>query len=428
MQPNTKGPARLRAGAGLAWSLGALLAWGAVTAGDSSWTQWGGPDRSFVVEAHGLAERWPEAGPRQLWSREIGAGYSGAVVADGRLYTMYRDGQREVVVAINAATGKTLWQHAYEAPHYKNQTDQFGGGPNATPLLVGDRLFTVGFTSKLLCLETKDGKVVWSHDLVEEFGGQKLDFGYSASPLLHDGTVIVLVGGERHGALGFDPGDGSVRWKSEALEISYASPRVVDVDGQKQLVFMTPTEVVGVDLRGGGALWRHPHENQYRNNCAGPWWGDSLLFVSSQGDAGSRTLKLVRREGKTVVEEVARARKMRVFHNTAVRRGDWLYAGSHETVVAHNVRTGETAWKKEGFPEANLLLAGNRWILLDETGRLALASLTPEKLVVHSSVQVLEKPAWTAPALAGSHLFLRGKGRLVALDIGAAAAEADRGR
>jgi len=384
-----------------------------------AWTQWGGPDRDFTVQSKGLATSWPEAGPPGLWTREFGIGYSGLLFENGRLYTMYRDGDDEVVTALDAADGRTLWERRYAAKHYENQTQQFGGGPNATPLIVGDRLITVGFTSLLHGLDKASGKIVWSHDLVAAFGAKKQDFGYAASPLLHKGQVIVLVGGEKHGALGFDPADGSVTWKTEPFEISYASPTIIEVGGQEQMVLMTPTEVLGVAVDTGKVAWRHPHENQYKNNCAGPWWGDDgLLFVSSQGDAGSRTLKLTRNEGVTAVEEVARNPKMKIFHNTAMRVGDWIYAGSHDFVAAHNVRTGETAWKERGFSEVNMLSADGKMILLDENGLLALAGVSPKGLEIKARAQVLAKPSWTPPTLVGTRLFVRGKGRLMALDLG----------
>ena len=400
-----------------------------VPAGEaSSWTQWGGPNRDFTVEAT-LAASWPEAGPPQLWSREIGVGYSGVLAEDGRLYTMYRDGEDEIVVALDAATGKSLWERRYAAPLHDAQSERFGGGPNATPLIVGDRLITIGFTSRLHALNKSDGGVAWSRDLVQEFGGTKLAFGYASSPLLHDGRVIVLVGGERHAAVAFDPSDGSVTWKSEPAEISFSSPEVIDVDGQEQLVFMSPTEVIGVELDSGEIAWRHPHENQYKTNCAGPWWGeDNLLFVASQGDAGSRTLKLTRKDGATTVEEVFSDIKMKIFHNSAIRQGEWIYGGSRDFLTAYNVRTGETGWKERGFSEANVLLAADKAILFDETGKLALVSLSPEKLEVHASVQLMEKPSWTPPTLVGSQLILRDKSRLMALDLGAAASAAEPAR
>ena len=387
----------------------------------ASWTQWGGPDRNFTVDSARLASEWPEGGPTRLWSRALGVGYSGVLFENGRLYTMFRDGEDEVVVALDADSGQTIWQYRYAASPSEDQTAQFGGGPNATPLIAGDFLCSVGFSAKLHCLSKHDGSLVWSRDLVEEFDGATLQFGYSSSPVAHGSMVVVLVGGRRHGAIGFDRADGAIRWKTPPIDISYASPIVIDVDGQDQLVFMTPTEVVGTDLENGNIQWRHHHENQYKSNCAGPWWGeDNLLFVSSQGDAGGRTLQLTGRDGRTTVEEVARDRKMKIFHNTGVRLGQYLYAGSHEFVAAHNVRTGVTAWKERGFSEANVLFADGKMILLDENGQLGLATVTPKTLTVHARAQVLDKPAWTPPTLVGTRLFVRGKHELIALDLGPA--------
>ena len=145
-----------------------------------------------------------------------------------------------------------------------------------------------------------------------------------------------------------------------------------------------------------------------------------MLFVSSQGDAGGRTLKLTRGKERTAVEEVARDRKMKVFHNSGVRLGDYFYAGSHEFVAAHNVRTGETTWKERGFSEANVLFADGKMILLDENGQLALATVSPKDFTVLAKVQLLEKPTWTAPTLVGTRLYVRGRETLMALDLGAA--------
>jgi hypothetical protein len=116
------------------------------------WTQWGGPSRDFTVEVTGLADAWPEGGPEQIWSREIGEGYSG-ILADGRvLYTMYRDAMQEIIVALDARTGRTLWEYRYEASPIEGQNLRYGRGPNATPLIVGDVIYAVGFTAKMHAL------------------------------------------------------------------------------------------------------------------------------------------------------------------------------------------------------------------------------------------------------------------------------------
>jgi len=134
------------------------------TQAQTDWLQWGGPTRNFMSTSKGLAASWPASGPKQLWSRPLGQGHSSILVSGDTLYTMYSQGEQEVAIALAAKTGKTIWEHKYDAPtagmNYKE-----GLGPHSTPLLVGDRLFTVGAIGKFHALDKKTGKVLWSHDL-----------------------------------------------------------------------------------------------------------------------------------------------------------------------------------------------------------------------------------------------------------------------
>lgn len=388
-----------------------------------SWLQWGGPRRDFNTTADGLAAAWPDTGPEVIWSRDLGPGYSTVLAERGRLYTMYRRDDHEVLVALDAATGNSIWEYAYRAPVHEKQSPDYGTGPNATPLLVGDRIYSVGFGSLAHAIDKQTGKLLWSHDLIKEHDGQVLVFGHSSSPIAYDGMVVFLVGGDRHAAVGYDLADGSLRWTSEPSPIGYSSPIIIEVGGEDQLVFMTPDEVVGIGLQDGAFKWRRHHENQYRINCSSPWWGDDdLLFVSSQGDAGSRTLRLRRVEGKTVVEEIAANRAVKIFHNTALRVGDYVYGTTGTRLLAHNIRSGEIAWVEDGYPEANLLMiGGERVIWLDENGRLGMGTISPRGFSPQAEHPVLEKPAWTPPTLAGSRLYLRDTRRIVALELGAPA-------
>ena len=177
--------------AGIALVLGVVAAGGKKPTG--SWTQWGGPTMEFRADSTGLKSEWPTEGPKELWSRDLGDGYSAVLVENGRAYTMYREGEQEVVVSLDAATGKTVWQHAYTASPREGHVHQFGDGPRATPLLVGNMLFTVGVAGNMYALDKKSGKVVWSHTLWDEYKGSVLDHGYSSSPVAYKDSVIVLV-------------------------------------------------------------------------------------------------------------------------------------------------------------------------------------------------------------------------------------------
>ncbi|MGH9880338.1 MAG: PQQ-binding-like beta-propeller repeat protein, partial [Pyrinomonadaceae bacterium] len=220
----------------------------------AEWPQWGGPGRNFVSNSTGLAASWPQSGPKQLWSRALGEGHSAIVVDGNTLYTMYSKGEQEYVVALAAATGKTIWEVKYDAPT-AGIDYEYGFGPHSTPLLVGDLLYTVGSVGKLQALDKKTGKVVWSLDLYKDLGGRKMGRGYSCSPLAYKNTIILTLGGPGQTVVAFDQKDGKVVWKSQTLDLSPASPIVINVDGQDQLVAFLGKEVAGIDPNNGALLW-----------------------------------------------------------------------------------------------------------------------------------------------------------------------------
>jgi outer membrane protein assembly factor BamB len=401
--------------------LAACAASSAAQAND--WPQWGGPQRNFVSGAKGLAAAWPEGGPRRLWGRELGEGYS-AIAAEGeRLFTMYRRGNQDVVVALDAATGKTLWEYAYDAPFSADYSMENGPGPHATPTVAGERVFTAGPTGKLHALDKKTGKLLWGHDLMSEYKGTLRVNGYACSPLVYRDTVIMQVGGAGNSLMAFRQKDGSVAWKRHDFKNSPSSPLVISVGGQDQLVAFMYDEVVGVEPQTGELLWSHPHKTEFGLNVSTPVWGDdNLLFISSSYGGGSRGLRLTRgKEGKTTVEEVWAHALMRVHYGNAVRLGDFVYASSGDfgtaPFTALNVKTGKIAWRDRTLARASLLAADGRLILLDEDGNLILATPTPEGLKVHSKAELLKNNAWTVPTLAGTRLYVRDRKNVIALDM-----------
>ena len=398
-----------------------LFACSLETRAQSDWLQFGGPTRDFVSTSKGLAAAWPATGPKQLWSRPLGEGYSAILVNGNTLYTMYGQGQQEIVIALAADSGKTIWEHKYDAPH-AGMNYEYGAGPHSTPLLVGDLLYTVGSIGKLLALDKKTGKVAWSHDMWTEYGGTKMDRGYSASPVAYKNTIIMPLGGKGQTLIAFNQKDGSVAWKNQTLDMSPSSPMIINVNGQDQLIAFLGRVVAGIDPNNGNLLWSHPHVTEWGLNISMPVWGsDNLLFISSAYSGGSRVLKLTQKDGKTTVEELWFHRRMRLHHGTAIRIGDYVYGSSGDFgpafFAAVNVKTGEIAYQDRSFPKSNLVLADGKLIILDEDGNLALANATPTELKVISKVSVLKNLAWTVPTLVGTKLYLRDRRTITALDL-----------
>jgi outer membrane protein assembly factor BamB len=413
--------------------LGPLLALSGseLSAGPADWPQWGGPRRNFTVDGVGLAESWPEGGPRRLWRRELGEGYSGIAVEDGRLYTMYRESagrtggvDREVVVALDADSGATLWEYRYAAAPLPGMALEHGPGPHVTPLVDESYVFTIGIRAHLHCLDKATGRVVWERDLMEEFGAPVQRRGHASSPIAYGDTIILPVGGPGQALMAFRGSDGSVAWKSGDMTVSPSSPLLIDVDGQDQLVAFMAREIVGVDPAGGEVLWRQTHVAQYGLNISMPVWGEgNLLFCSSAYGGGSRLLRLSRSAGGTEARELWHTNRMRIHIGNAIRMGDRVIGSSGDFgpafLAAVDLENGEVVWQDRGFGKANLIHAGDRLILLDEDGELALVEVTPTGPRVVSRAKVLEHNAWTAPSLVGSRLYLRDRQQIMALDLGA---------
>ena len=393
------------------------------------WPQLGGAGRDFRVDAAGLGV-WDDAGPKSLWKRELGEGYSGIVSSGEILYTMYRPlawlglttRDEEVAVAIDAATGKTLWEQRNPVEYLSAMRMEHGPGPHATPLLAGGRVFTTGTLGRLQALDPRTGKVLWAHELWKDKGGTVMDRGYSCSPLAWRDTVIVAVGGRGQALMAFDQADGSVRWKSGSFAVSPSSPVLVSVDGQEQLVFFGGDEVVGLDPGTGKMLWSHLHATQYKLNIAVPVSGeDGLLIVSSAYSGGTRALRLTREGDTTSARELWFTNQMRIHHGNFIKIGGHIYGSSGDfgpaPMSAVDLATGEVVWRDRAFAKATILLAGEQLIVLDEDGTLGLATVSPKGLDVQARAEIFSGRSWTAPTLVGTRLYMRDRKEMVALEL-----------
>lgn len=399
-----------------------------------AWTQWGGPDRNFCCTATGLANRWPGGGPRRIWERPLGDGFS-SILCDGRtLYTMYSLRQKEdpfageeVIVALDAASGSTLWEHRYPAPWPKDLQMEFGPGPHSTPVLVGDRLFTVGCTAQLRCLDSKSGEVIWTRDLLAEHKAALNGRGYGSSPLAHNGTILLPVSGEKGSAvIAFNQSDGSVAWKGGDFEPGYASLLAIDALGTEQLLAFTSKAVCGLSPSNGETLWSVDHPTQYGANISTPIWcpQDQHIFVSSAYGMGARGVMLERAGDRVSAKELWHNRKMRIQHGVAVRVGEWVYGSSGDFGPAFlccvNAHTGEFGWRQRGISKANVLCADGKLIVLDDEGTLLLLKADPAAYrLLAKAPGVCQRTAWTAPTLYGRTLFVRDRAKVMALDLGA---------
>jgi len=399
---------------------------------EAAWPQWGGPNRNFTTDSKGLASAWPSTGPTKLWSRALGEGHS-AIASDGtRLYTMYRPlgvlamvrrSQEEVITALDATTGKTVWEHTYPSPTADVNFSE-GAGPHSTPLVTADRVFAAGSRKELFALNKANGQVVWSHDMIKEYGATGPGRGYACSPLLYGDNIVVSMGGPGQTLAAFNQRTGALVWKTGSFEDSPASLIAIDVDGQKQLLYFGGDRIAGVDPANGKELWSHPHKTDWGLNISTPvWWpADHLLFMSSAYGTGSRVLELHQTAGKTTATEKWFNNRMRIHIGTAIRVGSMIVGSSGDFGPAFltgvDITSGKVAWQDRTFSRAQLLYADGKLVILDEDGTLGLATVSPSGLQVLAKASILDHLSWTPPTLVGTRLYTRDRKTIASFELG----------
>ena len=385
------------------------------------WPVWGGKNRDFIANTSGLADSWPATGPAKIWTRALGDGYSAIAEDKGVLYTAYRRGRNEVITALDAASGTTKWEFEYPTVFVNSYKEKVGPGPYAMPQVVGERVIAASALGKIHSLD-KNGKLVWSHDLYNEFHATPLIYGYSCHALPYKDMLILFAGGQGDAGIALRQSDGAVVWKSPQFSNAYSSPLLINVDGQPQVVGVSGKSVFGFNPDNGQLLWVHPHETPYGLAVSTPVWGPgNLLFVASAYGLGARVLELHQSGGKTSVKELWSDPHLELHWGTAIQRDGWIYLVSGyngpSLTTAVEMKTGRIAWRQRGFAKAELLWADGKFIVADEDGTLALCRMTPEKLEVLSKFPALEGIAWSPPTLVGTRLYLRDRKNIMALDL-----------
>jgi outer membrane protein assembly factor BamB len=402
------------------------------------WPGWGGPTRDFVSPSRGLATSWPASGPAKAWTRPLGEGHSSIAVDNGRLYTMYRppSGNRrqfvaeEVVVSLDAATGRTVWEHRFPAS-LETMNFSRGAGPHATPLVAGDRLFAASTDKQFFALEKTSGKVLWSHHFVKEFGAPPNQMrwavmpGYAPSPIAYRDLVIAMSGGKNYGVIAFRQDTGQVAWHAGdfADDISPASPILITLDGQEQLVVTSGDGIHGFAPATGAHLWSHAFPTRSGVNIQTPVWSatDRTLFLSAAYDGGGRLLQLSMADGRTSARQLWFNTRLRVHFTNVARTGDVIVGSSGDFgsafLTALDAKTGEMLWRDRTFQKAHFIQADGKVILFDEDGTLALVTFSREGMTVHAKAVVATATSWTVPSLAGTRLYIRDRVSIMAIEL-----------
>jgi outer membrane protein assembly factor BamB len=404
----------------------AAPAWPA-TGGD--WPQILGPDRSGRAAAdERLADSWPAAGPKVAWKKTVGSGYAGIAVAEGRAFLFHRQGAKEVLEALDAATGETLWS----AGHPTSFRPQVGGGdgPLCVPGVAGGTVITYGAQGVLSAHDAADGKQLWQRRTHEEYAAQEGYFGAGSTPVVIGGLVIVNVGGTKVagkkadcGVVAFRLDSGEPVWTATAEPASYAAPVAIDVDGAPRVVMVTRYQCLLLDPATGKILWSFPFGMRGPTvNAATPVFGDAdhLLVTASYG-IGSVYASF---DGRGVKPVWDGADSLATQYCTPVVVGTHTYAldgredGPPGDLKCVDVATGKVTWIEKGFGYGTLLAADGKLIVIRNDGSVKLVKASPKGPEILASARPLTGSVRALPALAGGRLYLRDDKTLVSLDVG----------
>ncbi len=381
----------------------------------SDWPQWRGPNRDGISNETGLLKTWPATGPRVLWRTGSGEGYSGISVAQGRLYTVLGQGGNEIAFCFDAATGKEIWRMIVDRMFDNDQ----GSGPRSTPTVEGDLVYVLSAGGKLQALHTKDGRKVWEHHLVSEYGGRVPTWGISVSPLVEGNMLLVDVGGKSgHSVMAFNKTTGTVIWKSETDIPGYSAPIAVTVNGVRQILVFTGSALVSHSPADGKRFWRYPWETSYDVNAATPVFipGDEVFIASGYGKGGA-LLQMQTNGDKVSVREVWKSRDMKNHFSSSLLYQNHLYGFDDAFLTCLDVATGEPKWQQRGFQKGSLLFADGHLLVLGEQGKLALVEATPAGYKEKAGFQILQGRCWTMPTLANGKLYLRNQKEMLCVEV-----------
>ena len=424
--------------------------------------QWQGPDRNAISKENGLLKEWPKEGPALAWKvKELGGGYSAPAIAAGRIFGMSNKAEKEIVWALSETDGKPLWEMPIGSA-FEQKSPQGAEGPACTPTVDGKLLYVLGLGGELACLQVSDGKIVWHHNLMTEFGGRAPMWSYRESPLVDGDKVICTPGSDDATMIAFDKLTGKTIWKAKLPESAgsnaggssgqgggqgrqggggrggmgggsgagYASAIAIDFEGQRQYVQFTAKALAGFAASDGKFLWRYDKPaNRMGINCSTPIYEDGKVFAASAYNTGGGLVKLTKEaDGGIKAEEVFFTKKMQNQHGGMVVVDGYLYGanGGNEGgyLVCIDFKTGDVKWDERNgeskTPKGALTFADGRIYYRTEKGVVLLIEPNPEKYVERGRFEQpdrSDKPDWTRPVIANGKLYLRDQDVMQCYDI-----------
>jgi len=373
------------------------------------YTQWRGPNRDGGAAAFTPPASWPEK-LTQKWKVEIGTGYATPLLVGNRLYLFSRQGDDEVMSALDPATGKVIWRTAYPiAVTLHPAATKHGPGPKSTPVFADGKLFALGFAGTVTAYDANTGKQLW-----QKPGTLPAIFfnSHAFSPIVDRGLVIFHVGGHMQGALtAFDVNTGAVKWSWTGDGPGYGSPVIATLDGTRQLVTITQGKLVSVDPATGTLLWERPYVSSNFTNAVTPIvYGQTLIVSGNGGPTTAFTVKKVNNQWEVASAWENADIPYRLSNSVVL--GDALFGLTSRNMGQYfsvDPKTGKTLWTSDPRQAGNaaIVYAGDLAFSLEDTGELKVFRHSATSFEMVKRYTVADSETWTQPTLSGNRIFVK---------------------
>ena len=377
-----------------------------------------GPDRNAILTGLKLNPDWQAHPPREVWRQPVGEGWSAFAVQGGYAVTQEQQGPLEKVVCRDVRTGKVLWSHG-DSTRY--ETALGGIGPRATPTLDGNRVFSMGATGRLNCLDLSTGRRLWTRDTLAD-GGRQARWGMSSSPLIIDNLVVVSAGGDNgHSLVAYDRLSGARVWSGGDDSAGYSSPSLAHLVGRNQILIFNNYAVAGHDPVDGSVLWRYPWPGGVSIQCVAqpvPLSADRVLVSSGYG-IGSKLLQLVAHQGGDGIIPVPvwESPRLKAKFTNLVVRDRSVYGLDDGVLVCLDIDTGERRWKSGRYGHGQILLIDDLLLIQAESGEVFLVDADPAGHRERARLAALSSRTWNNPVLAAPYLLLRNDREAVCYEL-----------
>jgi outer membrane protein assembly factor BamB len=377
-----------------------------VVASAQDYPQWRGQNRDGAASGFAEPKVWPEKLTLR-WKVNVGEGYATPIVIGDSVYSFTRQGDDEVLTALDDATGKIVWRTSYPAPYVMGApTKAHGPGPKATPLFHDGRVYTLGISGVVSAFDASSGKLVWQKPVA----GEQPFFGTASSPVA-DRDLVIFHPGNYGPLTAFDERTGNVKWTSKG-DGMYASPMIFELAGIRQVVTMGQENVMGAALNDGAVLWQYPWAGEGGGMQAiTPIVFGETIIVSSY-HMGVTALKPSRRDGKWMVDVVWHTNDVSLFLSNPVLLGDTLFGLSEKAsgqFFALDAKTGKVLWlgKPREATNTAVVKAGGLLFLLNDNAELVVAKGSRSGFEPIKTYTVAESATWAQPTISGNRIFVK---------------------